>query len=52
MNNVQVMDCTEPAKIRLERVRFFNRQLLTAEDMITERDYFLQKLRRHMRISS
>jgi hypothetical protein len=49
MNNVQVTDCTEPAKFKLERVRFFNRQLLTAEDMITERDYFLQKLRRHNR---
>jgi hypothetical protein len=49
MYNVQVMDCTEPAKIKLEKVRFFNRQLLTAEDMITERDYFLQKLRRHNR---
>jgi len=47
--NVQAMDCTQPATVKLERVRFFNRQLLTAEDMTTEREYFLQKLRRHNR---
>jgi hypothetical protein len=49
MKNVQLMDCTQPATIRLERVNFFNRQLLTADDLTTERDYFLQKLRRHNR---
>ncbi len=49
MKNVQLMDCTQPATIKLERVNFFNRQLLTADDMTTERDYFLQKLRRHNR---
>jgi hypothetical protein len=49
MKSVQLMDCTEGMTIKLERVNFFNRQLLTAEDMNTERDYFLQKLRRHNR---
>lgn len=49
MKNVQLMDCSQPAAIKLERVNFFNRQLLTADDMTTERDYFLQKLRRHNR---
>jgi hypothetical protein len=33
----------------LEHVNFFTRQLLTADDMTTERDYFLEKLRRHNR---
>src|SRR5580698_6547765 len=49
MKNVQEMDCTQPASIKLERVNFFTRQLLTVDDMTTERDYFLQKLRRHNR---
>ena len=31
----------------LERVRYFCRQLLTAEDMTLEQEYFRQKLRRH-----
>lgn len=33
----------------LERLRYFNRQLLTADDMRTEQDYFREKLRRHNR---
>jgi hypothetical protein len=49
MNSVQLMDCTSATITKLERVNFFNRQLLTADDMNTERDYFLQKLRRHNR---
>ena len=49
MKSVQLMDCTEGMTVKLERVNFFNRQLLTAEDMNTERDYFSQKLRRHNR---
>jgi len=50
MKNVQSMDCSgTTTTVRLERVNFFNRQLLTADDMTTERDYFLQKLRRHNR---
>jgi hypothetical protein len=33
----------------LERVHFFSRQLITAEDMTAEQEYFRQKLRRHNR---
>lgn len=35
---------------RLERVRYFPRQLMTAEDMRTEQDYFVERLRRHNRL--
>lgn len=34
---------------QLERVRYFSRQLMTAEDMTAEQNYFRQKLRRHAR---
>ncbi|MBA2674503.1 hypothetical protein [Ramlibacter sp.] len=33
----------------LERLRYFNRQLLNADDMRTEQDYFREKMRRHNR---
>ncbi len=33
----------------LERLRYFNRQLLTADDMATEQEYFREKMRRHNR---
>jgi len=33
----------------LERVRFFSRQLLSADDFKQEQDYFREKLRRHNR---
>jgi hypothetical protein len=33
----------------LERVRYFPRQLITADDMRAEQEYFLNKLRRHNR---
>lgn len=45
--NTQTTDCIPGGAVALERVRYFNRQLLTAEDMTTEQNYFLQKLRRH-----
>jgi hypothetical protein len=32
-----------------ERVHYFSRQLITAEDMIDEQNFFLQKFRRHNR---
>jgi hypothetical protein len=32
-----------------ERVRYFSRQLLTAEDMRTEQEYFMARMRRHNR---
>src|SRR6476660_9154380 len=33
----------------LERVRYFSRQLITANDMLTEQEYFHAKLRQHNR---
>lgn len=33
----------------LERVRYFPRQLITADDMTLEQEYFRQKMRRHSR---
>ncbi len=38
--------CTQHA---LERVRYFPRQLLTVDDMVTDQNYFREKLRRHNR---
>lgn len=35
---------------QLECVRYFPRQLITADDMTTEQDYFREKLRRHNRM--
>jgi hypothetical protein len=49
MNSTQVLDCTSTSLTNLERVLFRNGQLIAAEDMTTDRDYFLQKLRRHNR---
>jgi hypothetical protein len=33
----------------LERVRYFPRQLITADDMRAEQEFFLNKMRRHNR---
>jgi hypothetical protein len=41
--------CLEESPSALERVRYFQRQLLTAEDMVADQEYFRQKLRRHNR---
>jgi hypothetical protein len=49
MADLQLLDCFQPELVRLERVRFFPRQLLSADDLSTEQDYYLQKLRRHNR---
>src|SRR5207302_10199178 len=35
--------------VALERMRFYPRQLLGADDLRTEQDYFREKLRRHNR---
>jgi hypothetical protein len=43
------LDCLQPGLGKLERVKYFNRMLLTAEDMRTDQDFVLQKLRRHNR---
>lgn len=39
----------KPGLFGLERVRYFPRQLITADDMTTEQDYFRQRDRRHNR---
>jgi len=49
MADLQLLDCFQPELVRLERVRFFPRQLLSADDLSTEQEYYLQKLRRHNR---
>ncbi len=49
MADLQLLDCFQPELVRLERVRYFPRQLLTPDDMTTDSDYFRQKLRRHNR---
>jgi hypothetical protein len=49
-STTQLTGCTtQPSTVALQRVNFFNRQLLTADDMTADRDYFLAKLRRHNR---
>lgn len=40
---------THDSSLTLERVRYFSRQLITADDMLKEQEYFRQKLRRHNR---
>lgn len=44
-----IMDCTQLEMLTLERVKYFSRQLLTADDMTTDQEYFRIKLRRHNR---
>ena len=43
--NLKCACCGEP----MERLRYFPRQLLTADDMRAEQEYFREKLRRHNR---
>ncbi|MFL6623130.1 MAG: hypothetical protein ACJ8NR_11110 [Sulfurifustis sp.] len=45
LSNVKCSCCGEP----IERVRYFPRQLLTADDMRIEQEYVREKLRRHNR---
>ena len=45
LSDLQCLCCSEPA----ERVRYFPRQLLSAEDMRAEQEYFREKARRHNR---
>lgn len=49
MPELMTLDCLQPGLGKLERVKYFNRMLLTAEDMRTDQDFVLQKLRRHNR---
>jgi hypothetical protein len=45
MSDLQCVCCGEP----MERMRYFPRQLLTADDMRAEQEYFREKARRHNR---
>jgi hypothetical protein len=45
MSDLQCACCSEP----VERLRYFPRQLLTADDMRVEQEYFREKARRHNR---
>jgi hypothetical protein len=45
----QSLICPPGTMNPLQRVNYFNRQLLTADDMATEQNYFLEKMRRHNR---
>jgi hypothetical protein len=47
MATMQLLDCCHPTQGALERVRYFPRQLLTAEDLTEDQEYFKEKLRRH-----
>jgi hypothetical protein len=49
MANMQLLDCCHPTQGALERVRYFPRQLLTADDMVTDQEYPREKMRRHNR---
>lgn len=45
MSDLKCTSCGEP----LERLRYFSRQLLTADDMSAEQAYFRERMRRHNR---
>jgi hypothetical protein len=49
---METTDCTRHTceSMRLERVRFFPRQLLSANDLRDEQEYIREKLRRHNRM--
>jgi hypothetical protein len=49
MATATMNDCTQLDTTMLERVNYFPRQLLTADDMTADQQYFLDKLRRHNR---
>jgi hypothetical protein len=47
IKTIERLGCSETQMKALERVNYFPRQLLTVDDMVTESEYFRQKLRRH-----
>lgn len=49
MATATLTDCTQLESLTLERVKYFSRQLLTADDMTADQDYFRNKMRRHNR---
>lgn len=49
MATATLNDCTQLDATLLERVNYFPRQLLTADDLVADQEYFIAKLRRHNR---
>jgi hypothetical protein len=49
MASSTLTDCTQLDSTLLERVNYFPRQLLTADDMTADQEYFIAKFRRHNR---
>ncbi len=49
MGSMQALGCSCVTALGLERLRYFSRQLLSADDMRVEQEYFREKLRRHNR---
>ncbi|MEB2364060.1 MAG: Ig-like domain-containing protein [Bryobacteraceae bacterium] len=49
MATALLTDCSQTKMPGLERVRYFPRQLLSADDMVADQEYFRTKLRRHNR---
>jgi hypothetical protein len=49
MATVTLSGCSAQDSLALERVKYFPRQLLTADDMTADQDYFRNKMRRHNR---
>ena len=49
MATATLSDCSQLEMLTLERVKYFPRQLLTADDMTADQDYFRAKQRRHNR---
>jgi hypothetical protein len=47
--SIALLDCTQAQPESAERVNYFPRQLLTADDMFADQDYFRLKLQRHNR---
>src|SRR5438445_7319432 len=50
MGSIDKFDCACTESSGLERLRYFPRQLLTADDMRIEQEYFREKQRRHNRL--
>jgi len=49
MGSMQAFGCSCVTAMGLERLRYFQRQLLSADDMRLEQEYFREKQRRHNR---
>ena len=49
MGHIELAGCLETDGGTLERVRYFPRQLLTADDLTADSEYFREKMRRHNR---